>query len=76
MLLYCSPTDQYCVDMVGRNDLKEIINAMKHIEHILNTCKTKEDAVRLFPLTIDNFRWKGSEGSIDFAKKLWEDCLQ
>ena len=76
MLLYCSPTDQYCVDMVGRDDLKEIINAMKHIEYILNTCKTKEDAVRLFPLTMDNFRWKGSEGSIDFAKKLWEDCLQ
>ena len=76
MLLYCSPKDQYCVDMVGRDDLKEIINAMKHIEHILNVCKTKEDAVRLFPLVTENFRWKGSEGSVDYAKKLWEECLQ
>ena len=76
MLLYCSPKDQYCVDMVGREDLKDIINAMKHIEHVLNIAKTKEDVVRMFPLTFDNFRWKGSKGSIDFATKLWSECLQ
>ena len=76
MLLYCSPKDQYCVDMVGRDSLTEIIHAMKHIEHIINIAKTKEDIVRMFPLTLDNFRWKGSEGSVDFAKKLWTECLQ
>ena len=56
--------------MVGRDDLKDIINAMKHIEHILIHVNTKEDVVRLFPLTMDNFRWKGSEGSVDFAKTM------
>ena len=76
MLLYCSPTDQYCVDMVGRDELKPMINAMKHIEHILKIAPTKEDIVRMFPLTLDNFRWKGSKGSVDFAEKLWSECLQ
>ena len=76
MLLYCSPTDQYCVDMVGRDELKPMINAMKHIEHILKIAPTKEDIVRMFPLTLDNFRWKGSKGSVDFAEKVWSECLQ
>lgn len=76
MLLYCSPTDNYAVDMVERDELKVLINAMKHIEHILNIAKTKEDIVRMFPLTLDNFRWKGSKGSVDFAEKLWSECLQ
>ena len=49
MLLYCSPKDEYCVDMVDRTDLDDIINAMKHIEHILEICKTKDDVVRIFP---------------------------
>ena len=75
MLLYCSPKDQYCVDMVGRDHLKEMIHAMKHIEHIINIAKTKEDIVRMFPLTFDNFRWKGSKGSEEFAKKIWSECL-
>ena len=69
MLLYCSPKDEYCVDMVDRTDLDDIINAMKHIEHILEICKTKDDVVRIFPLICDNFRWKGSPGSEEFAKK-------
>jgi len=76
MLLYCSPTDQYCVDMTERDELQVLINAMGHIEHILKIAPTKEDIVRMFPLTLDNFRWKGSKGSVDFAEKLWSECLQ
>ena len=76
MLLYCSPKDQYCVDMTERDELQVLINAMKHIEHILNICKTKEDVVRIFPLVCDNFRWKGSPGSVDFAKDIWTKALK
>ena len=76
MLLYCSPKDQYCVDMTERHELQVLINAMKHIEHILNICKTKEDVVRIFPLVCDNFRWKGSPGSVDFAKDIWTKALK
>ena len=76
MLLYCSPKDEYCVDMVDRTDLDDIINAMKHIEHILNICKTKDDVVRIFPLICDNFRWKGSPGSEEFAKEIWTKVLK
>jgi uncharacterized protein YlbG (UPF0298 family) len=76
MLLYCSPKDEYCVDMVDRTDLDDIINAMKHIEHILEICKTKDDVVRIFPLICDNFRWKGSPGSEEFAKEIWTKVLK
>ena len=76
MLLYCSPKDVYCVDMVERDELNVLINAMKHIEHILNICKTKEDVVRIFPLVCDNFRWKGSPGSEEFAKEIWTKVLK
>ena len=76
MLLYCSPTDNYAVDMVERDELNVLINAMKHIEHILNICKTKEDVVRIFPLVCDNFRWKGSPGSEEFAKEIWTKVLK
>jgi uncharacterized protein YlbG (UPF0298 family) len=76
MLLYCSPKDEYCVDMVDRTDLNDIINAMKHIEHILEICKTKDDVVRIFPLICDNFRWKGSPGSEEFAKEIWTKVLK
>ena len=76
MLLYCSPKDQYCVDMTERDELQVLINAMKHIEHILNICKTKEDVVRIFPLVCDNFRWKGSPGSEEFAKEIWTKALK
>ena len=76
MLLYCSPKDVYCVDMVDRDHLQDLINAMKHIEHILEICKTKDDVVRIFPLICDNFRWKGSPGSEEFAKEIWTKALK
>ena len=60
MLMYCSPKDQYVVDMVERDELKTIIIAMKHIENILDLCNSKDDVVRIFPLICDNFRWKGT----------------
>ena len=76
MLLYCSPKDQYCVDMVERDELNVLINAMKHIEHILDICKTKEDVVRIFPLVCDNFRWKGTPTAEVFAQDIWTKCLK
>ncbi len=76
MLLYCSPKDNYAVDMVERDELNVLINAMKHIEHILDICKTKEDVVRIFPLVCDNFRWKGTPTAEVFAKDIWTKCLK
>mgnify|MGYP001078151424 CR=1 FL=1 len=75
-LLYCSPKDTHSVDMVDRDHLEEIINGMKHIEHILDICKTKEDVVRIFPLVCDNFRWKGTPTAEVFAKDIWTKALQ
>jgi len=76
MLMYCSPKDQYCVDMTERDELNVLINAMKHIEHILDICKTKEDVVRIFPLVCDNFRWKGTPTAEGFAKEIWTKALK
>jgi len=76
MLLYCSPKDVYCVDMVDRDHLQDLINAMKHIEHILEICKTKDDVVRIFPLICDNFRWKGTPEAEGFAKEIWTKVLK
>ena len=76
MLMYCSPKDQYCVDMTERDELNVLINAMKHIEHILDICKTKEDVVRIFPLICDNFRWKGTPTAEGFAKEIWTKALK
>ncbi len=76
MLLYCSPKDQYCVDMTERDELNILINAMKHIEHILDICKTKDDVVRIFPLICDNFRWKGTPSGEVFAKEIWTKVLK
>ena len=76
MLLYCSPKDNYAVDMVERDELNVLINAMKHIEHILDICKTKEDVVRIFPLVCDNFRWKGTPTAEVFAQDIWTKCLK
>ncbi len=75
-LLYCSPKDVHMVDMVDRDHLNELINAMKHIEHILDICKTKEDVVRIFPLVCDNFRWKGTPEAEEFAQDIWTKCLK
>ena len=74
MLLYCSPTDTYAVDMVGRDHLKELIDAMKHIEHVLEIAKTKEDVVRIFPLVCDNFRW--NDVAKEFAQDIWTKALK
>ena len=76
MLLYCSPKDNYAVDMVERDELNVLINAMKHIEHILDICKTKDDVVRIFPLICDNFRWKGTPTAEGFAKEIWTKVLK
>ena len=76
MLMYCSPKDQYVVDMVERDEVNVLINAMKHIEHILDICKTKEDVVRIFPLVCDNFRWKGTPTAEVFAQDIWTKCLK
>jgi len=76
MLLYCSPKDNYAVDMVERDELNVLINAMKHIEHILDICKTKDDVVRIFPLICDNFRWKGTPTAEGFAKEIWTKILK
>ena len=75
-LLYCSPTDVHMVDMVDRDHLKDLIDAMKHIEHILEICKTKDDVVRIFPLVCDNFRWKGTPQAEGFAKEIWTKALK
>ena len=75
-LLYCSPKDVHMVDMVDRAHLHELINAMIHIEHILDICKTKEDVVRIFPLVCDNFRWKGTPEAEEFAQDIWTKCLK
>jgi len=48
----------------------------KYIEHILKISKTKDDVVRIFPLVCDNFRWKGSLGSVEFAKDIWTKALK
>ncbi len=76
MLLYCSPKDVYCVDMVERDELSVLINDMKHIEHILEICKTKDDVVRIFPLICDNFRWKGTPTAKVFAKEIWTKVMK
>ena len=75
-LLYCSPKDVHMVDMVDRDHLKDLIDAMKHIEHILEICKTKDDVVRIFPLICDNFRWKGTPEAEGFAKEIWTKALK
>ena len=76
MLLYCSPKDNYAVDMTERDELKTIITAMKHIENILDLCNSKDDVVRIFPLICDNFRWKGTPTAEGFAKEIWTKILK
>ena len=75
MLLYASRSDHEAIDMVDRDEhmLKELIHAMRTIEHITSIAKTKEDIIRMFPLNMDNFRWGKEPDSPykEFAKKLW-----
>ena len=75
LLLYASPWDNHTSDLgdhVGY--LEQLINAFKSIEHILGIAKTKEDVVRMFPLTFDNWRWKYSPGAESFARKIWQNA--
>ena len=72
LLLYASPWDNHTSDLgdhVGY--LEQLINSFKSIEHILNIANTKEDVVRMYPLTFDNWRWRYSPGAESFARKIW-----
>ena len=75
MLLYASAKDQECVDMVDRDPmyLQQLVGAFRTIEHITKIAKTKDDIVKMYPLTFDNFRWgKGMTESKKFAKDVWQ----
>lgn len=72
LLLYASAWDTHTADLgdhVGHLD--NIIQAFKTIEHILTIAKTKEDVVRMYPLTFDNWRWRYSPGAESFARNIW-----
>ena len=72
LLLYASAWDTHTADLgdhVGHLDT--IIQAFKTIEHILTIAKTKEDVVRMYPLTFDNWRWRYSPGAESFARNIW-----
>jgi len=72
LLLYASPWDNHTSDLGDHiGYLEQLINAFKSIEHILNIANTKEDVVRIFPLTFDNWRWRYSPGAEAFARKIW-----
>jgi len=76
-LLYCSYKDVHSVDMEGREGhLDTIINGMRSIEHCIDIAKTKEDIVKMFPLTMDNFRWKGSPDAVEYAKMIWQEAFK
>ena len=77
LLLYASPWDNHTSDLgdhVGY--LEQLIDCFKSIEHILNIANTKEDIVRMYPLTFDNWRWKYSPGAEDFARKIWSKAFK
>jgi len=77
MLLYCSYKDTYAADLGDRvGYLEQMIQAFKNIEHVLTIAKSKEDIVRMYPLTFDNFRWKGSPEAKSFAYKVWNDAFK
>ena len=73
LLLYASPWDNHTSDL---GDLEQLIDCFKSIEHILNIANTKEDIVRMYPLTFDNWRWKYSPGAEDFARKIWSKAFK
>jgi hypothetical protein len=77
LLLYASPWDNHTSDLgdhVGY--LEQLINAFKSIEHILNIANTKEDVVRMYPLTFDNWRWRYTPGAEEFARKIWSKAFK
>jgi hypothetical protein len=75
MLLYCSHSDTETVELEHLEDdqLAMMIQTFKTIEFITSIAKTKEDIVRMYPLTLDNFRWgKGDTELKKFAKDIWQ----
>ena len=68
----CSPD----FSEISFSDITFIENSLKVIRIIGGT---KEDVVKMFPLVTDyigNFRWKGSPGSIDYAKMIWQEAFK
>jgi hypothetical protein len=72
MLLYSSATDQEAVDMLDRTAEVNIYQIFHTMEYICSIAKSREDVVKMFPLTMDNFRWgKGMTNIKEFAKDVW-----
>lgn len=72
MLLYSSATDQEAVDMLDRTAEVDIYQIFHTMEYICSIAKSREDVVKMFPLTMDNFRWgKGMTNIKEFAKDVW-----
>ena len=73
MLLYASAKDHEAVDMIHRVPDIDLIQVFQTIEHICTIAKSKDDVVRMFPLTMDNFRWgKGQTQAKEFAMDIWK----
>ena len=72
MLLYASAKDQEAVDMIDRIPDIDLMQVFHTIEHVCSIAKSKEDVVKMFPLTMDNFRWgKGMTEAKKFATDIW-----
>jgi hypothetical protein len=73
-------------DVIGKTDFefKDVIvdtKATAYIRrlkagHVDPKWYPKAADVRIFPLICDNFRWKGSPGSEEFAKEIWTKVLK
>ena len=75
LLLYASAWDNHTADLGDHiGYLEVLIQTFKSIEHILEIANTKEDVVRMFPLTFDSWRWSWSIGAEEFARKVWSDA--
>lgn len=73
MLLYASAKDQEAIDMVDRVSDIDLIQVFQTIEHICSIAKSKDEVVKMFPLTMDNFRWgKDMTPAKEFAMDIWK----
>lgn len=73
MLLYASAKDHEAVDMIDRVSDIDLIQVFQTIEHICTIANSKDDVVKMFPLTMDNFRWgKGMTPAKEFAMDIWK----
>ena len=71
-LLYSSAKDQEGIDMLDRVASIDIIQVFHTMEYVCSIAKSKEDVVKMFPLTMDNFRWgKGMTDIKEFATDVW-----